>query len=242
VKAKLRLDTFDYVMRGGKDGVVVKPGDVKGSELYRRITLPRDHKDAMPAEGKPGLTEIQIKTIESWIASGAAQNIAVEEVQGAPPPPMPKPAPPPAAMDYHPRLEQLQKLQQELGVQLVPRSQDARDGLILRTVSAPEKCTDATLTALKPVADLIVDVELSRTKITDAGAKLLGDFPNLISIDLSHTAITSAALVPLEKLPKLESLNLTATNVDDGGVLPFRKKPGLRHLYVFGTKSTTEAQ
>jgi len=145
-------------------------------------------------------------------------------------------------MDYHPRLEQLQTLQRELGVQLVPRSQDPRDGLILRTVSAPERCNDATLEALRPVSDLIVDAELSRTKITDAGAKLLGDFPNLISVDLSHTSITSGALVPLERLTKLESLNLTATDVDDSGVLPFRKKPGLRHLYLFGTKSTTEAR
>jgi len=242
VKAKLRLDTFAHVMRGGKDGVVVKPGDPKGSELYRRITLPRDHKDAMPAEGKPGLTQTQIKIIESWIESGAEQTTTVEEVHGAPPLPAPKPAPRAAAMDYHPRLEQLQTLQRELGVQLVPRSQDPRDGLILRTVSAPERCNDATLEALRPVSDLIVDAELSRTKITDAGAKLLGDFPNLISVDLSHTSITSGALVPLERLTKLESLNLTATDVDDSGVLPFRKKPGLRHLYLFGTKSTTEAR
>lgn len=241
-KGKLRLDTFDYVMRGGKDGVVVKPGDPKGSELFRRITLPRDNKDAMPAEGKPGLTQVQIKVIESWIASGAAQDIAVEEVRGAPPIPSPKPAPPPAAVDYHPRLGQLQALQRELGVQLVPRSEDPRDGLILRTVTAPEKCNDATLAALHPVADLIVDAELSRTKITDVGTKVLGNFPNLIALDLSHTSITSSGLAPLEKLTKLESLNLTATDVDDKGVLPFRHRPGLRHLYLFETKCTMDAE
>ena len=192
----------------------------------------------MPAEGKPGLTSTQIKVIESWIASGAAQNIAVEEVRGAPPVPVPKPAAPPAAMDYHPRLERLQALQRELGVQLVPRSQNPRDGLILRTVSAPEKCNDAALAALQPVADLIVDAELTRTKITDEGTKILGKFPNLITLDLSHTAITSRGLAPLENLSKLESLNLTATDVDDRGVRPFRSKPGLRHLYLFETKCT----
>ena len=37
-KGKLRLDTFDYVMRGGKDGVVVKPGDPK-----KQRTLPPHH-------------------------------------------------------------------------------------------------------------------------------------------------------------------------------------------------------
>jgi uncharacterized membrane protein len=240
-KGKLRLDSFDYVMRGGKDGVVVKPGDPKGSEIFRRITLPRDHKDAMPAEGKPGLTTTQIKVIEFWIASGATQIVAAGEVRKAPPLPPPKPVAPPAAADYRPRMEKIQTLQTELGVQLVPRSQDPRDGLILRTVSAPERCNDSVLAALKPVADLIVDAELARTRVTDAGTKILSEFPNLRTLDLSHTAITSRGLAPLQNLKKLESLNLTATNVDDQGIQRISRKPGLRHLYFFEAQPSTGA-
>jgi Planctomycete cytochrome C len=239
-KGKLLLDSFAHVMLGGKDGMVVKPGDPKGSELFRRITLPRDHKDAMPAEGKPGLTATQIKVIEFWIASGAEQIVAADEVQKAPPLPSPKLVVPSPTADYRPRLEKIQALQSELGIQLVPRSQDPRDGLILRTVSAPERCNDSVLAALEPVADLIVDAELARTKVTDTGAKILGGFPNLLALDLSHTAITSRGLAPLQNLNKLESLNLTATSVDDPGVQPFRHKPGLRHLYFFETRSTSD--
>jgi uncharacterized membrane protein len=241
-KGKLRLDSFDYVIRGGKDGIVVKPGDPKGSELFRRITLPRSHKDAMPAEGKPGLTATQIKVIEFWIASGAEQIVTGDDVRKAPPPPSPKPIVPPPAADYRPRLEQIQALEKELGVQLVPRSQDPRDGLILRTASAPERCSDSVLVALKPIADLVVDAELTRTKVTDAGMQMLGDFPNLRVLDLSHTAITSRGLASLKNLNKLESLNLTATNVDDQGIQLLSRKPGLRHLYFFETKSTTDAK
>jgi uncharacterized membrane protein len=235
-KGKLRLDTFDYVMRGGKDGEVVKPGNAKDSELFRRITLPRDNKDAMPAEGKPGLTTAEVKVIEFWIAAGASQNLASEEVRAAPPLPPAKPVPPPFAADYRPRSDQIEALETQLGVRLIPRSQNPRDGIILRTISAPERCNDSVLVALKPVADLIIDAELARTKITDAGMKTLGSFVNLRSIDLSHTAVTSRGLPPLANLSKLESLNLTATDVDDQGVLPFRQKPGLRHLYLFATK------
>src|SRR5262249_44609058 len=121
----------------------------------------------------------------------------------------------------------------KLGVQLVPRSQDPRDGLILRTVSAPERCNDTTLAALKPIGDLIVDAELARTKVSDEGLKTLGSFPNLLSVDLSHTGVTSRGLTPLEGLKKLESLNLTGTNVDEEGLRPLRQKPGLHHLYFF---------
>jgi uncharacterized membrane protein len=240
-KGKLRLDTFDYVMRGGKDGVVVKPGDPKTSELFRRITLPRDNKDAMPAEGKPGLTAAEVKVIEFWIAVGASQNLAPEEVLAAPSLPPAKPVAPPLTADYRPRSGQIAALETQLGVRLVPRSQNPHDGLILRTVSAPERCNDAVLVALRPVADLIIDAELARTKVSDAGLPTLGTFVNLRSVDLSYTAVTSRGLAPLGNLDKLESLNLTATDVDDQGVLPFRRKPGLRHLYLFATKSSEYA-
>jgi uncharacterized membrane protein len=238
-KGKLRLDAFEYVMKGGKDGSVVTPGDLKNSELYRRITLPRDSKDAMPAEGKPGLTAAELKVIEFWIASGATEKLTAEKVSTAVLPPQPaKLIVPPLAPDYRPRSDKIAALQAQLGVRLVLRSQNPQDGLILRTVSAPERCDDAVLYALKPIADLIVDAELARTKVTDEGMKTLGSFNNLRYVDLSYTGVTSRGLASLTNLAKLESLNLTATSADDQGVLPFRHKKGLRHLYLFGTKCT----
>jgi hypothetical protein len=190
----------------------------------------------MPAEGKPGLPATQIRVIELWIAAGASENVAAEEVREAPPLPPPSPVVPPMTADYRPRTEKIQALQTELGVRLVLRSQNPRDGLILRTATAPERCDDAALARLKPIADLIVDAELARTKITDTGVSTLASFPNLRTVDLSHTAVTSQGLARLENLGKLESLNLTATDVDDQAVRPFRHKSGMRHLYLFETK------
>ena len=237
-KGRLRLDSFAGAMQGGKHGAVIKPGDPKHSELYRRINLPRDDEHAMPGEGKPALSSAQIKVIELWINSGASQTLAAEEVHGAPPLPVLKPPPPPLTADYRPRLAKIQGLQDRFGIRLIPRSQDPRDGLILRSATSPAQCDDATIESLAPVADLIVEAELARTKITDTGVRRLGTFTNLRRIDLSHSSVTSAGLAPLANLPKLESLNLTATRVDDQGVLPFRHKPGLFHLFLFETKCT----
>ena len=241
-KGKLRLDTFENVMRGGKDGVIVKPGDPSGSEVFRRITLPRDNKDAMPAEGKPGPTEAEIKVIEMWIALGASQSLAAEEVRGAPPLAPPMTASPPLTADYRPRSDKIQALQSELGVLLVPRSQNPTDGLILRTVSVRERCDDAALVKLAPVASLIVDAELAHTKVTDGGLKTLSTFSNLRSLDLSHTAITSVGVRLLSRLDKLEMLNLTATGVDDTGVALLRHKTRLKRLYLFETKCTVHSE
>jgi uncharacterized membrane protein len=240
-KGKLRLDSFENVMRGGKDGIVVRPGDPKHSELFRRISLPPDDKDFMPTDGKPPLTASEVKVIELWIASGASSSLPAMEVHGAPPAPAPE-RHVPLTKDYRPQLPLITSLEHELGVRLVPRSRNPEDGLILRTVSAPERCDDLALTRLRVIGPLVVDAELARTKVTDAGLKTLATFYNLRAVDLAHTAVTSAGVPILARLSHLESLNLTATAVDDAGVAALRRKQTLKRLYLFETKCTAESE
>jgi uncharacterized membrane protein len=241
-KGKLRLDSFENVMRGGKDGIVIKAGDPKHSELFRRINLSPDEKDFMPTDGKPPLTASEIKVIELWIASGASSSLPAIEVRGAPPLPVKEAQVLPVASDYRPKLSLITSLEQELGVRLVPRSRNPGDGLILRTVSAPERCDDAAVARLKAIGSLIVDAELARTKVTDAGLKALATFNNLRAVDLAHTAVTSAGVPILARLDHLESLNLTATAVDDAGVSALRRKQTLKRLYLFETKCTAQSE
>jgi uncharacterized membrane protein len=241
-KGKLRLDSFENVMHGGKDGVVVKPGDPKHSELFRRINLSPDEKDFMPTDGKPPLTASEIKVIELWIASGASSSLPAIEVRGAPPLPVSELPVVLLTRDYRPQLPMITSLEHELGVRLVPRSRNPEDGLILRTVSAPERCDDAAIARLKVIGTLIVDAELARTKVTDAGLKTLATFPNLRAVDLAHTAVTSAGVPILARLGRLESLNLTATVVDDAGVAALRRKRTLKRLYLFETKCTAQSE
>ena len=241
-KGKLQLDSFETVMRGGKDGVVVKPGDPKHSEMFRRINLSPDEKDFMPTDGKPPLTASEIKVIELWIASGASSSLPAIEVRGAPPLPVSELPVVPLTKDYRPQLPLITSLEQELGVHLVPRSRNPEDGLILRTVSAPERCDDVAVARLKVIGALIVDAELARTKVTDAGLKTLATFFNLRAVDLAHTAVTSAGVPILARLSRLESLNLTATAVDDAGVAALRRKQTLKRLYLFETKCTAQPE
>ena len=233
-KGKLRLDSYEDVMRGGKDGPVIQPGEPGKSELIRRITLPPESKDFMPAERKPPLSATETKIIEAWITAGATTHIAESVIQGLPPSAEEKTISPPLTPDYRPQLKTIAALEASLGVRLVPRSQNPTDGLILRTLSTPARCNDATLAQLAPVANLIVDAELARTKVTDKGMQAIAIFSNLRFLDLSSTAVTSAGVRGLAKLEKLQSLNLTQTRVASDGIAELEAKPGLK-LYRFGT-------
>jgi hypothetical protein len=142
---------------------------------------------------------------------------------------------PPLTDDYRPQLKTIKGLEASLGLRIIPRSQNPTDGLILRTVSAPERCTDTTLEQLAPVGNLIVDAELARTKVTDKGMQSLANFSNLRFLDLSDTAVTSVGAKELMKLEKLETLNLTQTRVTHNAAAKLQSKPGLKHLYLFET-------
>jgi len=228
-KGGLRIDSVPGILQGGEDGPVVRPGDAPGSELVRRITLPADDDDRMPSDDKPPLSAPDIALLKSWIAAGAPPVAVFDSARFAP-----AAAPPPAAPDYRPRLAEANALARKLGVRLIPRSRLATDGLILRTASAPRNCDDAVLEKLAPFADLIVDAELGRTRVTDRGLESVGRWPNLAHLDLTHTAVTSAGVAHLEPLQRLETLNLTATAVDLQGVSLVKKFPELKRVYVFG--------
>jgi len=75
----LSLQTYADVIRGG-DRLVIVPGQVRASELVRRIhgiAQPR-----MPFDGPPWLSEDEIRLISQWIDQGARDN----DGQAAPPP------------------------------------------------------------------------------------------------------------------------------------------------------------
>ncbi|MGV3502728.1 MAG: DUF1549 domain-containing protein [Adhaeribacter sp.] len=69
-KGELRLDQKDLVFKGGKSGPLFVIGQPENSEIIRRITLPRSHKEAMPGKGK-ALSEEEIEIISFWIRKGA---------------------------------------------------------------------------------------------------------------------------------------------------------------------------
>lgn len=66
----LILDNKEGVFAGGESGPILIAGDADGSEIIRRLKLPRDHEDVMPQKGE-SLTDDEIALISLWIDTGA---------------------------------------------------------------------------------------------------------------------------------------------------------------------------
>ncbi|HEY5297333.1 MAG TPA: c-type cytochrome domain-containing protein [Verrucomicrobiae bacterium] len=72
-KAHLALDSLDGVLKGSKDGKVVKPGDSAHSDLVLSIAHVGNDPDTFMPKGKGAhkLSDDQIGLIRAWIDQGA---------------------------------------------------------------------------------------------------------------------------------------------------------------------------
>ncbi|SFS11143.1 Planctomycete cytochrome C [Granulicella pectinivorans] len=68
----LNMDTRESLLKGGRDGAVIVPGDPAKSVLITLIRHegPKDEPRNMPPKGDK-LSDADIRTIEDWIRAGA---------------------------------------------------------------------------------------------------------------------------------------------------------------------------
>jgi cytochrome c len=71
-KGGLAMDTKASLMKGGRDGVVIVPGDPANSLLVKLIRHEGPPEDPKPMPPKaPKLSDAEIAVIEQWVKAGA---------------------------------------------------------------------------------------------------------------------------------------------------------------------------
>ena len=229
----LRLDSYDHLMRGGKDGRAITPGTPDESLLLHRVTLPAGHKQFMPAEGKPPLRAEEIAWIRAWIQQGASPTdttvagISIRDPQSD--------APFIPVGDYSALEPEIQQMEKSQGAKLMHVSANPSDGLVLYTVDAAGSFGDAQLQQFQKFAPYIVEAELARTAVTDASLDTLSKFTHLRALHLEGTKVTGNGLAKLASLSQLTYLNLSSTPVTQTAVAPLASMKNLHHLYLYDT-------
>ncbi|MES2705090.1 MAG: c-type cytochrome domain-containing protein [Verrucomicrobiota bacterium] len=71
-KGKLRMDTKEMALKGGKDTKLIVPGKPDESAMIKVLLLEATDDDAMPPDGKaPRPDAAKIELLKKWIAAGA---------------------------------------------------------------------------------------------------------------------------------------------------------------------------
>ncbi len=220
-------------MKGGKDGPVIVPNNAGKSILLERITLPIGDHHFMPAEGRPPLKPDQIAYLRAWIQQGASPTAT--QLAGVSLPQTLQELPIQPVGDYSAMMPEIRRMQQSQGAKLLPVSAKPSDGLILNTVDAPATFGDAQLAQFQHFAPYIVEANLARTAITDAGFDTLAKFTHLRALHLEGTAITGSGLARLAPLSQLSYINLSGTKVTATALAPLKSMKSLHHIYLFNT-------
>jgi hypothetical protein len=233
-KGKLRLDSHEAMLKGGKGGPALVAGDPAKSEIIRRISLPKSDDDFMPSEGEPLSKEI-IEKIRAWIADGAVWPATLAKKDEPARPVIPAPELP---ADFKPASGEAKAIEafKKKGIDIRPIAMNSvwkEANLRLQSTNV----TDAVLAPIKDVTSLI-DLNLATTKVTDAGLASLKSLRHLQRLHLELTAVTDAGLDHVKALTNLTYLNLFGTKVTDSGLEKLKSLKYLRGVYVWQTKVT----
>lgn len=245
IKGGLLLHDYEEMLKGGESGPAVIPGNPEESELFRRVTLPEDHDDFMPAEGKPGLTGDQVALVQWWIEQGAPSsrllaNMDVDQRTG----------------DRLARVLGLKISKSRLpGKEAKPADPEAvqsaiDQGFIVDRIAPESNFLEVRLPftgqelkadafqSLLPLKEQIAWMDLAGSQLRDEDLEVIGQLSSLSRLDLSRTSVSDKGLTALGNLRELSYLNLYGTSVTDEGLANLRNLEKLQSLYLWQTQVT----
>lgn len=245
-KGKLRLDTPEGLIAGGTNGEVIVAGQPDASELVRRIRLPASHEEAMPPDGRAGLSVAEATLLEWWIETGASFDLTLQDAEQTP---------------------QVSFVLQGLGIGEFPTGIYALDtappdstalvrleatGISVLRLGESEayvslRCSrsDVCLTpeqvaAIDPVAAQVAWLDLSGTDVDDAGLAVVERLPHLERLHLQRTRITDEGIRRLVGREYLTYVNLYGTAVTDSALSVLEGLPALESVYLWQSGVSVE--
>jgi uncharacterized membrane protein len=242
-KGKLRLDSPEDILKGGKDGIILVAGNVEESELIDRIQLPREHEDHMPPKEKKQLTTQEIKIINTWIATGADFNKtitqlgALDKVTSILSSSSKVSSSDVPTISVNPASEEVLNQLRKLGVVILPLAENS-NYLNANLVNVTN--LDSAMLLIKQLHEQLVWLKLSNHPITDIQLVNLKPLKQISKLWLDHTAITDTGLINLTEFQNLTYLNLNGTTISSSGILQLQKLKTLKTIYLFQTLVTAD--
>jgi len=243
LKGELLMTSYENLMKGGENGIIIDLEDPSKSELLRRIHLPIHDKKHMPPNGKRQVEDEDLDLLQWWIDNKACPECIVSE--------LPQDEKIQGILDNYgkstvdPRLEGLTEVPIEKLKKLYDKgfnvNQVAEDNpFVYVRLKNNFELSNNSLNDLMSIKDNILEIDLSNANVTNEMTKALSSFKNVERIQLQKNKINDDALGNMSKLEHLKSLNLFSTEVTDEGLKVLSSYPKLERLYLWLSNVTDE--
>lgn len=238
-KGDFQMHNFEALMRGGKNGEVLVPGDLEHSAIIQRILLDKGDEKHMPPVGKSQLTKPEQDLLSWWVSHGISATQQIKEVgtndtirqflsdNGKPS--LGKAALPTIEPADAARINEIKKL----NVAIVPVAMGT-NFMEVNMVNVPSFGNKEVL-LLKAIAPQIMWLVMADTKITDEGLEQLKWCTNTTRLNLKNTAITDTSVSHIGAMLQLEYLNIVGTKITDDGLLGLNPGNNLKKIYCWNT-------
>jgi mono/diheme cytochrome c family protein len=209
-KGRLRLDDFQQVIFGGKQGSDTHL-------LIERMLLPASDRKAMPPLGRKRFTDDELAVVKMWVAGGASGSLGSDSFPDAP-----EPVVEIEFDEIHwdkvaelraPVIGRVNELQKKYPFAIQFLAQTSAK-LRVKSAALETLFTDEDLQALQPISEHIVELDLTGASITDHSNTLLLAMPSLRLLRLAGTRVTEKTTRSLVQLQSLQSLTLNTHMVN----------------------------
>jgi uncharacterized membrane protein len=246
-KGKLVMTSIAQFEKGGKNGKEWEEGKPESSRLIKLIRLPLGEEDHMPPDGKPQLTDLEIRLLENWIRSGAdfekrlsdladtdslkviSKIIAGGKVN----------EPTTREYSFEPASDETIRKLNKPSRAVFPLFRGS--AALQADFFIKESFESKALEELNAVSEQLVVLNLSGMPVLDSDLPLIGKFKNLEKLNLNFSRLEGSTLSSLQELRHLSSLSLAGTRISADKLKALLNMPSLRTLFVWGTE-VTEAQ
>jgi len=221
-------------------------GNLKDSEIYKRVTMEADEHKYMPPSG-PVMSYDEIKLLEWWILSGASfeKDLRLMEVS-------------PEMKEFF--LEKYgidlrrKTFYEKVNVEAVAQSiiddikeNDFNISLLASTnnfvdvsrVGHDDLVTSVQLKRLLQAKEQITWLDLGATSINDDDVQTIVQLKNLTKLKLQKTSISDESLrLIADNLNQLSVLNIYGTKITDQGLDYLSNMASLKQLFIWQTQTT----
>ena len=250
-KGELDLTNLEGMMKGGKSGNTIVPGDVGKSELVHRITLSQQSSKFMPSDGRSPLTPIELNFIKSWIETGAddKKNITASgtdektrfliasylgiDTENDKEIKLPEVTPADSVV-----LRQLREMK------IILRPLTSKSNLLEASFVMVPRGTPAQLLALleklTPLRQQLYRLNISDHTLTREAIQVIAAFSRLHKLEIQKSDLTDESIEPLSALQQLVILNAGQNMLTDKCIPAFKKLAALKKINLWKTQVTEE--